>query len=325
MRSSVRSLLVATLLASACAGRSSGAGSSLALRVVDDTTGVPVATRAKLWRLDVPGDAEWTRGDHVQRNLDLPAADSRVDGLPSGRYRLQIDDQRVGSPDPPEFAVDDASSVEVRVRPPRRFRVRMVVVDENGRSLNAGRVGVGCANDTSTSGAAPEWAHPRRRVDGVASGAESVIRACGGGPRPEDFRPAVADADGFDLGEFEETSRTHGRCDSVVVEVDGRTRVSALVGSGLGADATFYGVAVPIADVLAHVEKPDGSRVEPADDAFGFACCWAKQSSDPPAVGWWRDAAFDASVAARGFDLLDFTWTLNTAHERHVLTPTPPK
>jgi hypothetical protein len=293
----------------------------LVLRAFDDS-GTFVATRARLWRLDVPADATWERGDHVQRTLELPAAAARVEGLPTGKYRLQIEDQRVGSLDPPEFDVgSEGTSVQFHVRPPRKFHVRLVVVDESGRRLNDGRVGVGCMNDTSTIDAPPAWAHPRRRVDGVASGAGQTIRACGSGPRPESFRPAVADALGFDFGEFDESSRSHGRCSVIVVEIDGRTRVSALVDGGLGADATFYGVAAPPAAVLAHVEKPDGSRVDFAQDAFGFACCDAKQFDAAPRDGWWRDAEFDASAVMAGFEILDFTWTSNTAAERRVMKP----
>lgn len=135
----------------------------LRLGLVDRHTGLPVAASVRLWRLGIPEDEEWTAGDHVERQLDLPEEGGLVERLPAGRYRVQCDDQREGSEDPPEFVLAEDAARVLTVAMPRSFEVRLRVFDETLEPVTRGMLS-DRTNSTYTRGpATPAWATPRRR------------------------------------------------------------------------------------------------------------------------------------------------------------------
>jgi len=307
---------------------SRGAGdASFVVRVLDETTGAPVAAAARLWRLDVAADATWAAGDHLQRRLSLPAGPARVAGLPVGRYRLQIDHQRVGAEDPPAFDVGtNEMSLDVRVLPPRKFHVRVVVVDEDGRRLTKGRIAVGTVNATTRTGWTPTWAHPRGRVDGAETPRGSNLLACGHGAfvgDRDDLRhhDAVADERGFDLGEFEESARDSCCFEQGVVRIDGRSDVSVDVGSGEGDDRTRYGLAARIDRVFGGVRLSNGSTPDLREATHAWTDGATTDAIGASKPDWWRDLPVTAYLWTQGYEELSFTWRMTTADDRYVLKP----
>ena len=149
--------------------RSRGVGdSTLHLTLLDRVTRAAFPANVRLWRLGVPGDAEWTAGDHIQAVGHVPAEGLTFRRLPEGRYRIESNDLRNGSEDPPDFHVgpgDNRRAAEAD--PPRDFRVRVILQDERGEPvLRALKDHRGGGSKSSSMLDAPDWARPRRPRDG---------------------------------------------------------------------------------------------------------------------------------------------------------------
>lgn len=243
----------------------SEAPARLFLRLFDEETGQPVASDVQLWRLGVAADAEWTEGDWLQESVPVPAEGTVVERLPRGRYRLFAAVQPAGSEDPGTFEVEGPeTTVRLPVRLPGSFRVRLLVLDEFGRSVTSG-CETGGGSSTCQEGFLPDWARPRKRRDGAPPGEASFLRCswsvgCGG------RQPIDAGADGcFDLGPLDVDGRDTVTTVWREFAFEGRTSVRVEVEASDGpADRFLVGVSLPEEFVHRFVLLPDGRRAADA-------------------------------------------------------------
>jgi len=309
--------------AGSVAAASRGHGdASLAVRFVDADSGAAAGMSARLWRLGVAADAAWTAGDHVQAAFVVDDAAARIDGLPTGRYRLQLDEQRRGAPDPPEFVVGEGETrLEFRVRAPRRFHAWLVVVDEEGRRIERGRLAVGSIAFGAHQNPPPEWAHLRRPADGSDPPRARFFIADGRGVFEKPRVAAVASERGFDLGEFMEPTRVQQYADyEAAFECDGRTGVRVRL-SNLTGETTFGGLSASLDDVFADVQMPDGSRADPTRATKLVADGQAVVLADSPPAEWQRTCDVQLRFTVPACEPYSFTWSPATAGRAVLLTP----
>jgi hypothetical protein len=301
---------------------------TLRLRLRDDRDGEPAAMRVRLWRLDVPEDAEWSEGDELRAAIDVPEEGVTIERLPAGRYRIQCFDARE-APDPPEFELaDGVNEREVDVPVRRWFRLRLRIVDEHGEVVRRSmRCEGGRAYGKSYGPEpVPSWASPRRSR--VADDLRNDIRGYGNGDGiAQDTGPIVsADGDGyFDVGRYREDGRLGYDRSSKSFVMESRASVGVSVGwdSHPAIDSTLVAVAPSHAAILAHVILPNGETVRPS---AARVSAWSQAHrgawDSPPDT--WRTIPVDVTVTVPDCEPLTFVWTAATADEEHALLPLPP-
>lgn len=126
----------------------------------------------------------------------------------------------------------------------------------------------------------------------------------------------------FDLGRWQESTRTRERVRRHVLERDGRTTVFVRVGSDLGGDTTLVGLSVPLERVAAHV------RIEndvPAIDAGASvtASCDAVPAGKRPPREVARGLPVSVEVTLDGYQPVEFEWRLDRAPTILRMKPAP--
>lgn len=270
-------------------------GAALHLRLVDDDTGEAVTASVRLWRLDLGSARLFWSGK-------VPVEGAAIPDLPKGRYRVQCEDQRKGAPDPPEFVVPGRETARtLPLKMPRTFRARLLVFDEEGRSVTEGSLAHVGSRFSSRPDVRPGWAPGDGDPEIVEGDSSSEVDFLA----PAD--PVVARDGAFDLGGFEESRRgaTDGRFHRF--RADGSNDVIAVVSSDHSADTSYVALCVPL-DVLARsVFLPNGVR------AFDAGARVRALSEAEP---WLVDLPFTlaqtipvrVAVSLEGYETLAFDW-----------------
>jgi hypothetical protein len=277
-----------------------------------DTPGL-VSAEIVLWRLGLPEDHNFTAGDRAEREVRVREGCVQVEGLPPGRYRVQCDDQRRDSRDPPEFSVHGPrTTVSLDVAMPREFRVRLKVIDERGEPLARGVIeeAPGCSLGLRPS--IPDWVSLRRPK---VSPCELVHECCAGCEHLHaPGREVVAEDDTFDLGTWKEESRRGGcrRSTTFIAEDRNPLRIRA---RDIDGDVTLVALSVPLAVLAAPVVLPDGT---PAIEAGARV----KAECSPRPEGSVLGPRVRVEVSLEGHRRVEYWWRAgDQARKTHVLEP----
>jgi hypothetical protein len=314
----------------AVAPASEPTSATLVVHLRSDATGDPVETTVWLWRLGQPETDVWTPGDDEEvRPLIVDADGASLPGLPAGRYRLQVLDVRHDADDPPAFDVAAGQTVErtFEIADRRVVRTRTMLARPDGTPLaRCVRQPIQRSDGSSRGEGAPRWARPRRQTsptngDHHSYGAGLIV-GCGFGGKPETID---ADADScFDAATHRERGRSGYRIWSDAYRVDGCNEVERAADDKIGVDTTFVGVVAPTTTLVAHVVRPDGTRVDPSHAVVTAHCAAVRCAWTPPADAW-RTVPVHVKVTVPFLSPLEFDWTAATADAEHRLAASPPK
>jgi len=245
---------------------------SLHIALADRDSGRELAGSVALYRLDAPGNEHWTRGDQLQCMVDVAVGGTLVEKLPGGAYRIFCLDQPAKSEDPEAFLVSGALTRRTFAIPsPRWFEAWLVVVDENGRRFDRGRLRGGGRYHTDRS-MEPGWrvARALREPDKYFTGRGFGAGAMGG----RSVRAATAVDGRFPLGRYLEDARRrvgHVRWSWQSPE---RTEVRVEIDQAGARPREYGGISIPIDPIRRSILLPDGgsalergARIEAWHDA----------------------------------------------------------
>jgi hypothetical protein len=262
-----------------------------------------------LWQLDAPATEHWTRGDRRWATLRVGTSGKVVEGLPEGLYRVECEAQLRGVVAPPPFAVrGDRTEVELPVRLPREFEVRLRVVDERGRAVTRD-----CLADYTAAAigdeAAPTWVVPRRRGDTGAlelPEQETVYET--------EERPVSAENGLYRLGTMRQDHGSFRRTRQWVLGHRHATCVLVSVDGTIDADRTYVGATVPLARIREVIRLPGGGDPDEIDI---YATCTAV----PEGLVAWDWLAVDVSAHFDGYETLVFQYRVGGPNEVHLMRP----
>jgi len=283
---------------------------SLLLRAIDFESREPIEIRAELWRVDVPASGGWSAGDVLQAWLTIAKEGSRVQGLPSGRYRIHCGAERRGAPDPSVFSVDGSGEAPlVEVRFPRVREIRLRVLDETWAEIRTGRLR--SESSSSSRSDEPRWVQRRRfkrsGCIGIGGGCGFSRRGC--------WRDVEAGSQGFPLGDADEATRDGVRTvASTLAPAGRRTAVKVSHASDAAGDWDYVAVSVPLERIEALVHLPDGRR---AVDAGARIDAWCDAAPGPP--GMAASMTIRVRVTFAGFRALEFEYGPRAPPSFHTL------
>lgn len=276
---------------------------ALGVRVLDEVTGRPVGSEVRLWRLDAP------RGGQLQAKVFVEESGATIGQLPAGRYRTVCAAQLRGLDAPPAFLVSgDRTDVELRIRLPRDFTVRLRVVDENGRPVTIGRLAEWTTR-TVPDMTPPTWVTPRR------SGASSPRRSVELETEYEVLdRPAPVEGNTYRLGTMRQDNRYSLRSREYVLGFPHGASVTVSVDGTIDANRTYLAVTVPLARLLECVRLADGG--EPKGIRIHGTC----QAVEETRVAW-IELSVDVTAHLDGYESLSFLYRV--AGPNHIRTLQP--
>ena len=297
----------------------------LVLRLVDDETGRPVAMAVRLWRLGVPEDERWTEGDIEIETVPVDEEGTTLRDLVPGRYRLFADGQRMDAPDPPEFALTSGeNAVETRVVVARTIPLFLRVFDEEGRSVERGRIQVLGSGFSRTTRDSPSWARSRceKLADGgFRGGSGSFLAGRGCNPSPGALVEATAGVRGFELGDWTEERRDGREGWGLRVEFDGRNEVRTGAGGGTGFTGVIVAPALSRERMLLGVVLDDGgTALERGATAEARADALWLRSGESQDL--WRAIPVRVKVTLDGYEPLEFEVRADDEETRRVLRRT---
>jgi len=243
----------------------------LFVSLVSLDTNLPVATKLRLYRLDVPASKQWTRGDQLQAEREVPQEGAWFDALPEGEYRVHALGQRDESDDPAAFTVTgDTTSVNLTLPMPRSFTAQVVVVDEHGRPLARAETGYGFSSYRKRDSIVM-WLRGRQRIDHRRIGSVRHLSCACCGKSPSGH---IVDAwDGaFDLGSWREDSRTAEGRRYRRLHFAGRTDVRVRERFSRPGDHVYIAASVDRRRILDSVFLPDGRLACDAGAKFRTEC-----------------------------------------------------
>jgi hypothetical protein len=293
-------------------------GCTLTLDLTDQATDERVSTECKLYRLDVPADAEWTRGDLLERTVDHGPRPCRVRGLPDGRYRLRIDAQRCGSEDPPPFTVSGAETrVSFSIPMPREFHGRLIVVDEQGAPIRSGRSRFGSHEFSGDMQATP-WLSLRQPLVGERV-SEELQGWHGHGDADFNWTAVHADARGFELWPWREMARGERRYTCTDWSFEARTPVELAQDFQQGRDVTYLALSVDPKPIRDAIRLPDGGSAAAAGARIEIQCDAVLLAARPDPERW-RSLKLSVSVSLEGYPPQNFGTTVANSTERRTLS-----
>ncbi len=294
---------------------------TLELSFVDTNTGEAAPTSFDLWRLDAPGNADWTRGDQRQVATYRSEETARLEGLPEGRYRLHVHGapkDATDADDPDSFVVAGSlTSLEISFRAPPISHVRVLVFDEGGHALKEARKRVGGSGSYSSDPSTPEWVRSRTLTGDRYQGSSSFGMGCGSGRgrgAPIDIR---ADAAGFDLGAWRAASRYRSKSVSLTLLFEGRSSVYEFVATKELPRRPLVALSLPLDWIRSRTRLSDGTWIEDTDLALEAECAPVEpaENADP----WTVASALPIKIRAkRGKDTVA-QGVLHLADEEVVL------
>lgn len=242
---------------------------TLALFLVDRATGAPLASKARLWRLDAPGNARWGRGDQCQRALTVPKEGLTLEGLADGRYRLDIAAEGVFAAAAAEFGVTGAfTRVVLEVETPGERDAWLVLCDPWGRRVQEAELRAGGGGRSFRSPETPAWARTRERLADPPDWSGGVGGGASFGGTHSRWRKVAAGPRGFSLGAIRDDPRGHRGHTELDVRVPGYVEVTVKVEGGDPRAHDYVGVLVDPTPILRAIVLPDGRTGADLDDAF---------------------------------------------------------
>ncbi|MCK6458603.1 MAG: hypothetical protein L6Q95_01755 [Planctomycetes bacterium] len=291
------------------------------LRVLDAKTEQPVASTVDLWRLDAPGNGDWTAGDQLHVTAEVPAEGARLEGLPAGVYRPVCLAARYSSDDPPPFLIEGAlTEVAIRAETPRSLYAYVKVVDPRGVPMPTGGVRGGYHRGWTDRERRPAWTTGRLpRGGGVASSLPARVGGRGG-TRSSSTKPVPQPAEGFRLGPFPEDTKKSAVLHYFTVQVEGCGDVRVAVPGTAADGSTFLGLSVPLATVPGDLRMRDGRTIAEAGGKVSATFVAVPLDASAPAP-LLSDRPFHVYVAVPGFKDLSFEHRLGEPIPSLVFEP----
>ncbi|MHC4849831.1 MAG: hypothetical protein ACYTEG_15445, partial [Planctomycetota bacterium] len=229
---------------------------ALELSLYDADSGAPVKGEVRLYRLDVPGNEHYERGDQLQVVVEVPVEGATVEKLPSGWYRPHCTSQRYPGPDiEPILVSGSLTRCSLRPAAPRVYTAWLIVRDETGREIEVGTLR-GSRRSHSGRKLDPAWfkerklRHPDRYI-GIGGG-------WGGGRSGSRRHRVVAEEGVYRLGRYPEDTWDRNVKVGWTWSGKGRTDVHVNLNLERWTETTFVGVSVPIEPIHESVLMPDG-------------------------------------------------------------------
>jgi len=276
-------------------------GSTTLKVVAVDTDGAIVASHVELWRIDAPGNEHWTGGDQLQAQAFVPIEGWLFTRLPEGRYRLVCHAQVFDEAPLEVVVLAPRTRLDVPIRVPRSFRIRVAVRDRFGRLVPSVFLG----SETTSLALDEPWRFERaprdpnqvQILEDIEIASESIFSS--EGPQP---------AEGFDLGSYREADRgARRRLRLVLKTLDGAT-VKVRVPTRSDRDLDLVAVAVPASDVAAGVRLPGGGLAQARVSVTG----WARPRVAGLPGGGWERAEVEIQARQEGYRPASLTWTAET-------------
>jgi hypothetical protein len=255
-----------------------------------------------LWRIDAPGNPDWSAGDRVQQSARVELTGHHFTRLPAGTYRARCTDQRRGADDPEAFAVAcPLTNWTIAIEAPREFHVFLDIYDETGWLVDRAV----CSDWIHTfSTSPPPWVHwrsPRAGAAGVVGWA--VAGSSGRQPSPIEL---VAGPRGIELGIFREPTQSGGQ--DMRLTLDGRSSVRCSIAPGKDGDGFLIAVTMPLERLADHVVLDDGRRAIDAGATVRAECRAVPRGEASDA---WRSLPIQVWIELPGWKPLDFSHCLN--------------
>ena len=295
---------------------------NLVLRAIDGDRYRPIQIPIQIWRLNAPGNHEWTEGDQWQTSVKLRPEGTRIEGLPAGEYRAYCLFQRAGTNDPIAFHVGGDLTKHTLVVPmPRKHKVFVRVYDEKGRLLDWKEHGAYGPGRSLNGRYGPRWRKGRRRVNPARNGGvglRSYTRCARISRRPG---PPRAAPQPILVGEFEDDDKRGPAWSRIVCRFDGdRTPVEFIHYHRPGPDRTYAVLSVPMAPIREAVLLPDGRRALEAGATLRVRCEPLVVTKATPADAW-RTIPLSVTVWLYGYEPLRFDYGLGKKLTPRVMRP----
>jgi len=271
----------------------------LDLQLLDTATKQPVASFVELWRLDAPENEDWTSGDQLQDQAQVPVEGWTFPNLPEGGYRIvchaQAWDEEVAAVDVRAPRTRTTLSIVI----PREFRILLDVRDRFGVQVaNLHLVG----RNEELLDPHDDWRTGRSLKASAGGVSIGIGRGWWGsnqwssqGPQP---------ADGFDLGTHAEANRGGHRREVLdFATADGR-RVRVLVPPRMNGEQDLVAVAIEPGEIEPLVRVPPNSSAQVEVEVLGEAI---QRDASLPGGGWER-APVSISVRGEGLRAFQHTW-----------------
>jgi len=273
---------------------------ALELSLYDADSGAAVKGEVRLYRLDVPGNEHWERGDQLQAVVDVPVEGATIEKLPAGWYRPHCTTQRYPGPDLDPFEVSGTlTRRSLRPEKPRVSTAWLIVRDETGREIEVGTLR-GSRRTHSRRKQDPAWLkerklrHPDRYIligGGWGSGRGGMRR-----------HRVFAEEGAYRLGRYPEDTWDRNVKVSWTWSTDGRTSVQVNMNLERWTESTFLGVSAPIEPIHESVLMPHGGLAIDAGAKFQAWC---------PAVSDESEPIVKVRVELEGYEELQFEFAPN--------------
>jgi hypothetical protein len=290
---------------------------SLHLQVRDWVTGRALSGKVALWRLGIPGDAEWTAGDQLERVLHVPEEGAVVEDLPAGIYQAVSAARRRDGQDSPAFTVPvPGDRILLTVEARRRRPTYVAVFDSAGVPVPNVDVYWRSGSGAGTlEGFRPVWARPReRRGERMGRGGGGYVSSgsC------SEWQAKEADERGWVwLGDSREDGPACRRLQHYLLRAAESCVVALDVGGEPCARDLYVTVAVEREEVLSRIRVPAGwplGVLDAAEIEVGALRC--PEGRDPASL--WREVPIEVSLEAAGAGIVRATLRLGDA-ERPLL------
>ena len=297
---------------------------TLQLLLLDRATGRGIPSKIDLWRLDAPDNSEWTRGDQLQLQTDIPAEGRPLEGLPEGEYRVVAhaeSSDRQGSL--PIALRSPGNALTVYVDLPELRPAFLKLYDANGRLIREALASYKGSGQSPVANSVPDWVRRRTVKDPNKSSVHGG--GAGGGfsgryvSRRSEQR--VAGPLGFELGPFLGDSREGRRTDRIRFQHQGFGDVLCTVKGADREHRTYVGVLIRPSRILHTIRLPDGTSADSFPEAVTVesgTILEAEAQTGAP----WREAPISVSVRKPGFKHISFSFRLDDEPlETRVLRP----
>lgn len=279
----------------------------LALRLFDSETRDPVESDVFLWRLDAPGNENWTDGDQLQARESIPKDGFTFGSLPAGDYRVVCVEERFDAVDHKMFRVEGPETrVDLNLLMPRARKAHVQIYSVDGNVVKRATI----ASRGHTPGTRPvdrpEWLRERElrgRLDkpgafGLGGGGAGLVKR---------RSLSTAEEEGFLLGRIKEDRRsTRARYFFDVTP-------PALSTTHVQIDASheqlqYVGVAIDPQYIVSRLRQPNGAPVDDAVKAHIDIVATAVHCSGRDPAEMWSRVEINVKVADRRFETLRFSF-----------------
>jgi len=278
---------------------------SLFLVLTDEATGAAINSAVELYRLDIPENEYWSRGDRLQAEVLVSTEGAWVRELPAARYRAVVHEQRLGSDAPVAFGVEgDETRVSLRVPMPQEFQAHLVVRDAQGERVLGGEVWGGAPRWHGRK-VTPDWLTLRtlRRPDlyhpvslrggGSAGGTRTSHRVRGETPS------------GIQLLPWRQSSKSRQCFRWWGWSKDDWSGVSLRIDHDRPGDRRYAGASRQRGPIVDSIRMPDGTRAIDAGAEIAMASYPIEVTAETPADAW-RGCTINVQVKLEGYAPLSF-------------------